>query len=125
MKQLLLILSILSSGLFAQNKFLWSIAAPIEFSFEPDDATANLVNPANNSKSTSFQLQNCYIIADVVEMDSTRLNKYVEHLAHGKSLSWEFKTLNTVLHSVANAHASFSCNQSRAYTKLDTVLLRC
>ena len=62
-----------------------------------------------------------YLIADAVEMDSALLNKYVEHLAQGESLSWEIKTLNSVLHSVGSSHANFSCNQSRAYTKLDTL----
>ena len=64
-----------------------------------------------------------YITADVIEMDSALLNKYVEHLAQGKSLSWEIKTLNSVLHSVGHSHANFSCNQSRAYTKLDTLFV--
>ena len=63
------------SGLLAQKKFLWPNAAPIEFSFELDDATANLFNPVAGTKSTSWQIQNCYIIADVVEMDSALLNK--------------------------------------------------
>ena len=61
------------------------------------------------------------MIADAVEMDAGLLNRYVQHLAQGFSLSWEIKSLNSVLHSVGNSHASFSCNQSRAYTKLDTV----
>ena len=56
-------------------------------------------------------------------MDSALLNKYVTHLAQGHSLSWEIKTLNSVVHSVGNSHANFSCNQSRAYTKLDTMFV--
>ena len=110
------------SGLCAQNKFLWPNAAPIEFTWELDDATANLFVPSHAvTKTDQWQIQNVYMIADAVEMDAGLLNKYVQHLAQGFSLSWEIKTLNSVLHSVGNSHASFSCNQSRAYTKLDTV----
>ena len=29
--------------------------------------------------------------------------------------------MNSVMHSIGNSHANFSCNQSRAYTKLDTL----
>ena len=107
------------SGLLSQNKFLWPNAAPIEFSWELDDDIANVYGGA--AHSTSWQIQNVYLIADAVEMDSALLNRYVEHLAQGKSLSWEIKTLNSVLHSVGSSHANFSCNQSRAYTKLDTL----
>ena len=111
----------LISGLCAQNKFLWPNAAPIEFTWELDDATANLFIPAGDTKTDQWQIQNVYMIADAVEMDAGLLNRYVQHLAQGYSLSWEIKSLNSVLHSVGNSHASFSCNQSRAYTKLDTV----
>ena len=115
------------SGLTAQNKFLWPNAAPIEFTFELDDADANLHitkdGDGANEQSTLWQIENVYITADVIEMDSALLNKYVEHLSQGKSLSWEIKTLNSVLHSVGNSHANFSCNQSRAYTKLDTMFV--
>ena len=111
------------SGLTAQNKFLWPNAAPIEFTFELDDATANLWMGDGSVHSNKWQIENVYITADVIEMDSALLNKYVEHLAQGKSLSWEIKTLNSVLHSVGNSHANFSCNQSRAYTKLDTMFV--
>ena len=115
----------LISGLCAQNKFLWPNAAPIEFTWELDDAGANLWLPTAgteaNNYTDQFQIQNVYLIADAVEMDAGLLNKYVQHLAQGYSLSWEIKSLNSVLHSVGNSHASFSCNQSRAYTKLDTV----
>ena len=109
------------SGLCAQNKFLWPNAAPIEFTWELDDATANLFVPAGGAKTDQWQIQNVYMIADAVEMDAGLLNRYVQHLAQGYSLSWEIKSLNSVLHSVGNSHSSFSCNQSRAYTKLDTV----
>ena len=115
----------LISGLCAQNKFLWPNAAPIEFTWELDDAGANLWLPTAgteaNNYTDQFQIQNVYLIADAVEMDAGLLNKYVQHLAQGYSLSWEIKSLNSVLHSVGNSHASFSCNQSRAYTKLDSV----
>ena len=77
--------------------------------------------PAAGSHTDQWQIQNVYLIADAVEMDAGLLNKYVQHLAQGFSLSWEIKTLNSVLHSVGNSHANFSCNQSRAYTKLDTM----
>jgi hypothetical protein len=114
------------SGLTAQSKFLWPNAAPIEFTFELDDATANLHVPVvadAETTSSSFQIENMYITAEVIEMDSALLNKYVEHLSEGKSLSWENKTLNSVLHSVGSSNANFSCNQSRAYTKLDTIFV--
>ena len=50
------------SGLLAQNKFLWPNAAPIEFSWELDDATANVFGGADHS--TEYQIQNVYLIAD-------------------------------------------------------------
>ena len=78
------------SGLTAQSKFLWPNAAPIEFTFELDDVKANLHVPivsAAETASSSFQIENMYITADVIEMDSALLNKYVEHLSEGKSLS--------------------------------------
>ena len=111
------------SGLTAQNKYLWPNAGAIEFTFELDDAEANL-HFVDGGTSNKWQIENVYITADVFEMDSALLNKYVEHLAQGKSLSWEIKTLNSVLHSVGNSHANFSCNQSRAYTKLDTIFCK-
>ena len=64
------------SGLTAQSKFLWPNAAPIEFTFELDEATANLHVPTGAaSTSSNFQIENMYITADVIEMDSALLNK--------------------------------------------------
>ena len=101
----------LISGLCAQNKFLWPNAAPIEFTWELDDAAANLWLPTAgteaNNYTDQFQIQNVYLIADAVEMDAGLLNKYVQHLAQGYSLSWEIKTLNSA-HSVGNSHASLA-----------------
>ena len=95
--------------------------------FELDDAEANLHitkdGDGDDEQSKIWQIENVYVTADVIEMDSALLNKYVEHLSQGKSLSWEIKTLNSILHSVGNSHANFSCNQSRAYTKLDTMFV--
>ena len=68
------------SGLTAQNKYLWPNAGAIEFTFELDDAEANL-HFVDGGTSNKWQIENVYITADVIEMDSALLNKYVEHLA--------------------------------------------
>ncbi len=70
------------SGLTAPNKFLWTNAAPIEFTFELDDATANLWMGDGSAHSNKCQIENVYITADVIEMDRGLLNKYVEHFWH-------------------------------------------
>ena len=47
------------SGLTAQNKFLWPNAAPIEFTFELDDATANLWMGDGSVHSNKWQIEMC------------------------------------------------------------------
>ena len=72
--------------------------------------------PANTS--TSWQIQDVRIIADVVTLDNGLQNSYAEHVLSGKSLPINYSTYISILQS-----CSFPMNVSvtRAVSRLKTV----
>ena len=78
-------------GLFAQSKFIPLMWCPIALEFEIVSGSTDAVitpiasgsfTPTNTS--TSWQLQDVRIVADVVTLDNGLQNSYAEHVLSGK-----------------------------------------
>ena len=55
-------------------------------------------------------------------MDPGLLNSYTRHIENGGSLTYHFPTFSSIVHTIP-AGQDFNVNQTRAFTKLDTVFV--
>ena len=115
-------------GLFAQRKFIPLMWCPITLEFEIVSGSIDAVitpiaagpafTPTNTS--TSWQIQDVRIIADVVTLDNGLQNSYAEHGLSGKSLPINYSTYVTFLQSCV--FPSINVRVTRAVSRLKTVL---
>ena len=114
-------------GLFAHSKLIPLMRCPITLEFEIVSGSADAVvtpiasgsafTPSNTS--TSWQIQDVRIVADVVTLDNGLQNSYAEHVLSGKSLPINYSTYITILQSCV--FPSINVSVTRAVCKLKTV----
>ena len=80
-------------------------------------AAGSAFTPTNTS--TSWQIQDVRIIADVVTLDNGLQNSYAEHILSGKSLPINYSTYITMLQSYT--FPSINVSVTRAASRLKTV----
>ena len=105
--------------LSGQSKYLWlSAMGPITIEIELAAADAGV----DGTESSNWSISNAQILGDVVDISPDLLNAYTKHLEEGKSLPYHFGTFANVEHSVV-ANTPFSVNQSRSFSRLNTVFV--
>ena len=77
-------------GLFNQYKYLPLRYIPIELELELADNDAPIITDVNGvfiaaNTSTSWSIQNCQIKADILLLDNSLDNSYVNHLLGGNT----------------------------------------
>ena len=120
-------------GLLTQDKYLPLKFVPITLEFELGDVndaivtsqayTAgnyNNVYTANNT-SSSWQIQNCCIKADICQLDSSLNATYIEYLLSGKSLNIAYTTY--ISQQSAIVGKSFAVQVIRAVSRLQKAFI--
>ena len=127
----------LLSGLFSgQNKHLWlSAMGPVTIELELADAsvpcklgehspavaaTATTGAVAAVQRTNEWKISNVFAMGSIVDLSPDLINAYTGHLESGKSLPYSFGTYATVQHAIQRP-ADFSVNQSRAFSRLNTI----
>ena len=88
------------------EKYISLKYSPLTIELELDsDETANIIKPdaaanyngtyASTAVSTSFEIQNCVVRADIVKIDSELQNKYDDHLMSGGSINLKYTTYHS------------------------------
>jgi hypothetical protein len=117
-------------GLLNQPKYISLKYSPLTIELELDsNETANIIVPdatANYNASytaamisTSFEIQNCIVRADIVKLDSELQNKYDDHLMSGGAINLKYTTYHSQFLKVLGS--SFSVNLSRSLTYLTRI----
>ena len=122
---------ILSGLLGGNTKYIWLSASPVVIEIELADSRAGVMTGkgggAEEFYSTDSSLQNVMLLADMVQIDPGLLNSYTRHLEYAGSLTYHFQTWSTIVHSLpggaGGATQEFHVNQTRAFSKLDTVFV--
>ena len=127
----------LLAGLFSgQNKHLWlSAMGPVVIEMELAEAsvpcklgehsaavaaTDDAPAVAAIQRTNEWKISNCFCMGSVVDLSPDLINAYTKHLEEGKSLPYSFGTYATVQHAIQRP-ADFSVNQSRAFSRLNTI----
>jgi len=111
------------SGLCQQNKWipLWALGnggISISFHLAPGAKAFD----TGSSYSQSYELSDCRILANIMEVDSELQSSYAEHVLAGKPLMIPFRSWINQVTSV-NSTADFSVNVARSFTRLNSVLV--
>ena len=83
-------------------------------------ASGSAFTPTNTS--TSWQIQDVRIIADVVTLDNGLQNSYAEHVLSGKSLPINYSTYITMLQS--SVFPFINVSVARAVSRRKTVIFQ-
>lgn len=115
-------------GILNQPKFIPIQWLPLSLEFEVvSSATDPIVSTSNNSQflatntSTSWEITNCMIKADVVELDSAVHNEYASHLMRGNPIPINYTSF--IMQSQLVASHDFSVNITRSCSRLKTVFV--
>jgi len=111
------------SGLCQQNKWipLWALGnggISISFHLTPGAKAFE----TGSTKSQSYELSDCRILCNIMEVDSELQSSYAEHVLAGKPLMIPFRSWVNQVTSI-NSTAEFSVNVARAFTRLNSVLV--
>ena len=118
------------SGIFNQDKFLPIRYCPITIELElvnqnTDPVVAQYassqVTAFESKVSTTWNIQNVMLKADVVTLDNALDNEYAQHLLEGKSLPISYNTYVSQLLSLQTSSGNFSANITRSFTRLKSV----
>ena len=118
----------LLSGLFSQWKYIPLQFCPIVLELELDqDQYANIVQPDGNifttdNTSTSFTIDDVVVHGDVVTLDNSLNNSYIEALMSGTALSVPFTTFVSQSHIMSQTQ-QFNVNIIRSFTRLKTMFI--
>ena len=104
------------------SKYIWFFASPLVLEFELADAASCIMHNAADQYSQQYSIQNVVLLADHVQMDPGLLNSNTKHIKNGGSLTNHCQTYSSIAHTIL-AGQDFSVNQTRAFTKLDTVFM--
>ena len=121
-------------GLLAQDKYIPLKFCPITLEFELGDVNDAIISPITYNAATNyntvytttnttnlFQLQNCRILADVIQLDSQLQNPYIEYLLSGKSLNIQYTTYISQQSAVVGK--SFAVQIIRAVSRLQKAFI--
>ncbi len=111
------------SGLCQQNKWLplFALGAggiTISFHLAPGDKAFE----TGSANSQSYELSDCRILCNIMEVDSELQSSYAEHVLSGKPLLIPFRSWVNQVTSI-NSTADFSVNVARSFTRLNSVLV--
>lgn len=115
-------------GIFAQTKYIPLMWCPITLEFEiVSNSTDAITSPifsgtfTPTNTSTSWQIQDLRMLADVVTLDNGLQNSYAEHVLSGKSLPINYSTYVSILQSVTMPVINVSV--TRAVSRLKSVFV--
>jgi hypothetical protein len=115
-------------GIFNQPKMIPLQWLPLTVEFElvtgADEAIATALNGSlfpTNTTSNSWQIQDCQIKADVIELDSAVHNEYANHLMQGHPIPINYTSYITQLQSIANG--TIAINITRSCSRLKSVFI--
>ena len=118
-------------GLFNQAKYLPLRYMPIELELELADWDAPIITVftpdddalgfTNANSSTSWMLQNCQVKCDLLSLDNSLDNSYVNHLLGGNTLKIVYDTYVSSLQTITSADTQV--NVSRSLTSLRSIFM--
>jgi hypothetical protein len=113
-------------GIFNQTKYLPLRYMPIEIELELADNDAPIITNFNAlytalNTSVSWRIQNCQIKCDIVSLDKSLDNSYVNHLLGGNTLKIEYDTYISSIQTITSADTQV--NVSRSLTSLRSVFM--
>lgn len=115
-------------GLFNQNKYIPLQWCPLTVEFElVTDALEPIASAAAGTVFTSgntsqqWQLEDCQIKADVIELDSAVHNEYALHLQQSKPIPITYTSYITQLQAIANG--TIACNITRSCSRLKSIFV--
>ena len=113
-------------GLFNQTKYLPLRYMPIELELELADNDAPIITDFNDvytqdTTSTSWRIENCQLKCDILSLDNSLDNSYVNHLLGGNTLKIVYDTYISSIQTIASADCQI--NVSRSLTALRSVFV--
>jgi hypothetical protein len=119
------------SGLLNQPKFLPIRQCPITIEIELVNQLTDPVITARAGGATdqikyassSWQIQNVQIKADLLTLDNSLDNEYAQHLLQGKSLPISYDTYVSQYLTIQASGGTFTTNVTRSFTRLKAVFV--
>ena len=122
------------SGLLNQDKFLPIRYCPITIELELVNQFEDSVVKTNSAGlgstgeymdhvSTTWQMENVTVKADVVTLDNSLDNEYAQHLLEGKSLPISYSSYVSQLLSLQTSGGVWTANITRSFTRLKSLFL--
>ena len=113
-------------GLFNQPKYLPLRFMPIGLYLELADNDAPIITDFNHvyitkTTSTSWKLENCQSKCDILSLENSLDNSYVNHLLGGNTLKHVYETYISSPQTITSADTQF--NVSRSFIALHAVFL--
>ena len=113
-------------GLFNQSKYLTLRYMPIELELELADNDAPIITDFNtvytaDTTSISWRIENCQLKCDILSLDNSLDNSYVNHLLGGNTLKIVYDTYISSLQTITSADCQV--NVSRSLTDLRSVFM--
>jgi hypothetical protein len=113
-------------GIFNQTKDLPLRYMPIEIELELADNDAPIITDFNAlyaaiNTSKSWRIENCQIKCDIVSLDNSLDNSYVNHLLGGNTLKIVYDTYISSIQTITSADTQV--NVSRSLTSLRSVFM--
>ena len=118
-------------GILNQPKFIPLQWLPLTMEFELVTDGLDPIIPANSTDgntqfdagttSTSWQIKDCFIKADVIELDSAVHNEYASHLMKGNAIPINYTSF--IMQSQLVAGHDVSVNLTRSCSRLKTVFV--
>jgi hypothetical protein len=111
-------------GILNQPKFIPLQWLPLTMEFElVTDALDPIIPSDANSQftvattSTSWEIKNCFIKADVIELDSAVHNEYASHLMNGNPIPINYSSFITQVQAVGGSDIAGKYNTKRFTTQ--------
>ena len=113
-------------GLFNQSKYLPLRYMPIELELELADNNEPIITDwdmlyTEETTSTSWRIENCQLKCDILSLDNSLDNSYVNHLLGGNTLKIVYDTYISSLQTITSADCQV--NVSRSLTSLRSVFM--
>ena len=118
----------LLSGLFSQYKYLPLQFCPIVLELELDqNQYGNIVQPdghifTTGNTSTSFTIDDVVVFGDVVTLDNSLNNSYIEALMSGTALTIPYTSFVSQSHIMSQT-PQFNVNIIRSFTRLKSIFI--
>jgi hypothetical protein len=112
------------SGLLNQAKFLplpFMGALVLELDVVSDPAEAFIKNAHNDV--TKWQLEDCYLLADTITLDSELQNQYFQAVLSGKNLPLSFSSFHTHMQGNPSQSDAITMLVTRGFSRAKTLFL--